>query len=85
MVAKSFFDQLKNKVDECLPKKLHVVKDDLKKVVTQQVQRAFSRMDLVSREEFNVQKRALNRAKEKLKEINQKLDEIEQKLNKKSK
>ncbi len=73
-------DELSKRLGEILPPGVHVLKEDMEKNIRGVLQAAFSKMDLVSREEFEVQARVLQRTREKLEALEKQLAELEAKL-----
>jgi BMFP domain-containing protein YqiC len=72
---KSHIEQLVHKICEIMPEGMQNLKEDTKKQVQAVLQAGFERMQLVSREEFDVQCKLLARAKEKLAELEERLNE----------
>jgi len=77
-------DELTEKFMSAMPEGLKLMKNDLKKQVRQGLLSAFSKMELVTREEFDVQSAVLARTRQKLETLEQQLAELEQKLAQKS-
>lgn len=73
-------DELSKRLGEILPPGINVLKEDMEKNIRAVLQAAFSKMDLVSREEFEVQARVLQRTREKLETLEKQLAELEAKL-----
>ena len=74
MLSQKLFDELSNKISETIaasPAK------DLEKNVRSMMGAAFTRMDLVTREEFDVQQEVLARTREKLSELEARLARLE--------
>ena len=63
---KKFFDDFANKFAENLPPGLRDFKQDLEKASKAALISVFSKLDLVTREELDVQAKILERAREKL-------------------
>lgn len=72
-------DELIERVMSALPADMHQLKSDFDQQLRHAMNTAFSRMDLVTREEFDVQAALLARTRERLEEMIQRLDELEQK------
>lgn len=64
-----------------MPKGIREFGEDAEKKIRQVLQAQFSRMDLVNREEFDVQTQVLLRTREKLAVLEQRLAALEGKLN----
>ena len=73
-------DELSKRLGEILPPGINVLKEDMEKNIRAVLQAAFSKMDLVSREEFEVQAKVLQRTREKLETLEKQLAELEAKL-----
>lgn len=69
-----FFDELASRIGEALR---NSPAGDIEKNVKALLASGFERLDLVSREDFEVQKRLLERAQAKLAELEARLAEIE--------
>jgi len=65
MVDKNFFDELSQQISRLLPA-ANAMGEDIKKTVSAAMQSSFQKMDLVTREEFEAQITALQRAQEKI-------------------
>lgn len=71
-------DELIDGVMSALPADMRQLKSDFEQQLRQAMHSAFSRMDLVTREEFDVQAALLARTRERLEEMIRRLDELEQ-------
>ncbi len=80
MIDTKKIEQIARQVHEALPKGIREFGEDTEKKVRQVLQAQFSRMDLVNREEFDVQTQVLLRTREKLTLLEQRLAELEGKL-----
>jgi len=78
MMKPAFIDELLAKITTVLPEDMQGLKEDTCKNMRLVLQSVFEKMDLVTREDFEVQKRILSRAQEQI----QQLTEIVQKLEK---
>jgi len=63
-----------------LPAELTQVKQDLEKYLRAAISNSFSKMDLVTREEFDVQAALLTRTRALLEEMEQKVNQLEKAL-----
>ncbi|HSR63916.1 MAG TPA: accessory factor UbiK family protein [Gammaproteobacteria bacterium] len=61
-----------------LPEDLSLAREDIRKNIRSAVQSALSRLDLVTREEFDVQAELLSRTRAMLDEMEQRVRELEQ-------
>ncbi|MGD8568248.1 MAG: accessory factor UbiK family protein [Gammaproteobacteria bacterium] len=73
------FDELTDKVVNLLPKGVRNVQQDIEKNIRALMQSTFSKMDLVTREEFDVQTAVLARTREKLEQLEKQVAELESK------
>jgi BMFP domain-containing protein YqiC len=73
-------DELAQRLAGVLPEGLKQLREDLEKNFRAVLQSAFSQMNLVSREEFEVQAALLKRTREKLNALEAQVRELEQKL-----
>lgn len=77
MIDPKKIEQIARQVHESMPKGLRDLGDDVEKKVRQVLQSQLTRLDLVSREEFDVQTQVLLRTREKLALLEQRLNELE--------
>ena len=70
-------DDLARKLADAVPPGLRELKADLEKNFRAVLQSALGKLDLVTREEFDVQAGVLLRTREKLEELSQRLAELE--------
>ncbi len=80
MFDPSQLDDLAKRLTGVLPEGLKQVREDLEKNFRAILQSAFSQLNLVSREEFEVQAALLKRTREKLDRLENQVQELEQKL-----
>ncbi len=73
-------DDLAQRLANILPEGLKQARQDLEKNFRAILQSAFSQMNLVSREEFEVQAALLKRTREKLEALEAQVKELEQRL-----
>ena len=69
-------------ITKILPEDLNVLKDDFEKNLRATLNATFSKMDLVTREEFDIQASLLSRTREKLEGLQEKLSALEKQLEK---
>jgi hypothetical protein len=72
-------EKLAGKLAESVPEGLKSMREDLEKNFRGVLQAGISKLDLVTREEFEVQEAVLARTREKLERLEAKLEEIEKK------
>ena len=70
-------DDLAHKLADAVPPGLRELKADLEKNFRAVLQAALGKLDLVTREEFDVQAGVLSRTRQKLEELSQRLAELE--------
>ena len=73
-------NELTQRLVNVVPADLRLIKGDLEKNVQAILQASFSRMNLVSREEFDVQRAVLARTREHLEALEQRVAELEQRI-----
>lgn len=74
----NFIDELARRLSATLPPGVNVLREDLQNNMRSVLHSAFSKMDLVTREEFEVQSQVLARTRAKLEELEKKIAELEQ-------
>ncbi|WP_187202553.1 ubiquinone biosynthesis accessory factor UbiK [Sodalis-like endosymbiont of Proechinophthirus fluctus] len=77
MIDPKKLEQLARQVQESLPKGIRDLGDDVEKKLCQVLKNHLSRIDLVSREEFDVQTLVLLRTREKLSQLELRLNAME--------
>ena len=77
MENKNTFDDLAKKITGLLPGNIQQVQQDLESNIKALLQSSLSKMNLVTREEFDVQSALLARTREKLDQMEKQLAEIE--------
>ena len=70
-------------ITKILPEDLDILKDDLEKNIRATLNATFSKMELVTREEFDIQASLLSSTRAKLEALQKKLSEIEKQLEEK--
>ncbi|BCA96693.1 hypothetical protein TUM19329_30540 [Legionella antarctica] len=70
------FDDLAKKLFTTLPASLQNIEKDIQHKFKEVLQSTFTRMDLVTREEFDVQCKVLARTREKLEHLQLQIDEL---------
>ena len=73
-------DDLVQRLGNALPPALHHLRQDMEKNFRTILQSAFSQMNLVSREEFDVQAALLRRTREKVERLEAQIEELERRL-----
>lgn len=81
MIDPKLLDDLAKRIAESVPSGLQSVQNDLQKNFRAVLAAGLSRLDLVTREEFDIQAAVLARTREKLELLEQQITELEQRLN----
>ena len=79
MINAKFIDEVVSAVTRALPEGPKIIEKNLRAAM----QGVFDRMNLVSREELEVQEEVLQRTRARLQELEQRIAELEEKLKKK--
>jgi BMFP domain-containing protein YqiC len=75
--------EIVRKISAAVPEDLKPAKEGLEKNARATVEGAFQRLDLVTREEFDVQVILLSKSQQRVKELEQRISELEEAINKK--
>jgi hypothetical protein len=78
-MQKQHIDQLASKIESLLPPGLKQIKDDFDEKLKKLLQQQLTKMDFVSREEFDIQSKVLARSREKLEQLEKKVAELSEK------
>ncbi|MQL48106.1 MULTISPECIES: ubiquinone biosynthesis accessory factor UbiK [Photorhabdus] len=73
-------EQIARQIQDSLPKGVKEFGDDIEKKLRMILQSQLGKLDLVNREEFDIQTQVLLRTREKLTAMEQRLNELEAKL-----
>ncbi len=77
---KQFIDDLANRLANAVPPGVKSLQDDLERNFRGLLQSGFAKLDLVTREEFDVQTRVLERTRQKLTALEQELQSLQQQV-----
>ncbi len=77
MIDLKAIDDLARRLNDLVPPGLEGARADLEKNFRAALQAGFSRLDLVTREEFEVQKAVLRRTREKLEALERQLEQLD--------
>ena len=80
MINAKKIEELAKQVTDAIPPKFKDLASDLEEKAKVVLQRKLAQLDVVSREEFDVQTQVLIKTREKLAELENKLSELEAKL-----
>jgi BMFP domain-containing protein YqiC len=75
------FEHIAKQIIDNLPSDLGKIQEDVEKNLKAALQSAFSNMELVSREEFDIQAELLSRTRELVEELEKKISDLEQTKN----
>ncbi|MEW8628051.1 MAG: accessory factor UbiK family protein [Candidatus Thiodiazotropha sp.] len=78
MIDSKLIDDLAQRLADTLPKGIQSVQGDVMKNLRASLESGLSRLDLVSREEFEVQAAVLSRTREKLKRLEEQVKALEE-------
>ena len=70
----NYLKNIKKKITENLPDDLEAIKGDLQQNIRSLIESQIKNLNLVTREEFEVQEQVLRRTREKLEELQKQLD-----------
>ncbi len=76
---KAFIEEITQQLENGLPSGLGLMREDIESIVKTAMAGALSRLELVTREEFDVQTAVLLRSREKLEALAARLEVLEQK------
>jgi BMFP domain-containing protein YqiC len=77
MIDNKLFDDISNRIAGSLPTGIQLLQDDLRKNVRAAVEASLRELNLVTREEFDVQTKVLARTRQKLEALEKQLAELE--------
>lgn len=80
MLVPKHLDDLAQRLSGSLPKGLQVLQEDLDRNLRTTLEGGLAKLDLVTREEFDVQAAVLSRTREKLERLEALVTELEQRL-----
>ena len=70
----NYLKNITKKITEILPDDLEAIKGDLQQNIQSLIESQIKNLDLVTREEFEIQEQVLKRTREKLEELEKQLD-----------
>ena len=73
-------DEITRRISAVLPPGFRDIQNDAEKNLRAVLQSAFAKLDLVTRDEFEVQSAVLQRTREKLENLETRVDELEKQL-----
>lgn len=84
MFDRKVYDDIAKKLTDAIPEKFKNFKEDTEKTFRNVLQSAFNKMDLVTREEFDIQTAVLAKARKKIDALEKQVATLEQHLGIKS-
>ena len=81
MLNNKFIDDLARQISETIPAGVKGMQEDVQKNIHTLLQGTLSKLDLVTREEFDAQSQVLARTREKLEQLEKLVSELEEKNN----
>ena len=85
MLDPKIIDDISRRLSGAMPAGAKALQQDLEKNLRAAVQAVFAKLDLVTREEFDVQSKVLARSRAKIEQLEQQVAALEQQLLKKAK
>lgn len=83
MIDPKKLEEIAKQIHNAMPPSIKSVGEEVEKKIRQVLQSQLGKLDLVSREEFDVQTKVLLRTREKLATLEAKLEQLEQQLGQK--
>jgi hypothetical protein len=80
MLNAKLLDDIATRLSDAMPAAAKTVQDDLEKNLRAAAQAVFARLDLVTREEFDVQRKVLARSRERIEQLEQQIAALEARL-----
>ena len=77
MINTDFLDEVSRKVSSVLPEGIKMMQQDVDKNIRAALQSSIEKMNLVSREEFDVQAALLARTQERLQALEKQIEQLE--------
>lgn len=74
-------EEMSQRIEQALPESLRQTKTEIDKTIRQSVMNAFQKMELVTRDEFDIQTQVLARTRAKLEALEQRVAALEAALN----
>jgi BMFP domain-containing protein YqiC len=75
-----FFEDLSKKLADAVPENVKTMRNDMEKHFRQIIQTVFTKMDLITREEFDIQVMILSKTRGKIEKLEEKIKELEKNL-----
>jgi len=81
MIDAKIFDDISSRIAGNMPSGLQILQDDLKKNIRSAVEASLAHLDLVTREEFDIQAKVLARTRSRLEALEKQVEELEKLTN----
>ena len=75
-----FLDEVVQKITSAIPDDLKVAKENFEKNTRAALEGVFQKLDLVTREEFDIQTKLLSKSQQRVKELENRITELEEKI-----
>lgn len=72
-----FFEELSKKLADAVPENVKTMRSDMEKHFKHIIQSVFAKMDLITREEFDIQVMILSKARAKIEKLEEKIHALE--------
>lgn len=79
MIDPKIIDDFARKISEAIPPGVSTLKNEMEQNLRTTIESLFSKLNMVSRDEFDIQAAVLKRTREKLEELEQQLTKLEKK------
>lgn len=73
-------DEVVRKITSAIPSDLKFAKENIEKNIRAAVEGVFQKLDLVTRDEFEVQTKLLSKSQQRVKELEKRIHELEEKI-----
>ncbi len=77
MLDPKILDDISQRLNNAIPSGIKALQSDLDKNLRAAIQSALGKLDLVTREEFDVQRKVLARSREKIEQLEKRVAELE--------
>jgi hypothetical protein len=75
-MKQTIINELTKGISQLFPEESHIIKNDIEKQIKATLKTTFEKMDLVTREEFDIQQKVLARTRSKIDALEQQLAEL---------
>ncbi len=81
MLDNKIFSEISQKITDALPQGMQNIPSDIEKNIQVVLAASFEKFNLITREEFDVQTKVLEKTRQKLEELEKSFSEIQKKFN----